>query len=336
MPARRAAALAIAYHPEWKRQSAFGSPIPIAQLTAAFPDTSRSWPTRRETTEDILDCTGQALIDQLVTGRIGELTLEFDVSADLLAGVLAFVYGVASAPTGTGPYVHEFNQLPPSVFALPLTTMLVGFRGSAAPPIVLQDLVFDSIRIRGAARGRISATVDVKFNGAMPDATGATLPDCTTRTPLRMVDVGLTYNNTDLTPLLREFEFAFSNNVLTNDHPFTASSIDVTRLERADLRAESLTIALLGEKGDPLYVDAFARARRPVQLRIGPVSGKHVVIDIPEAIIVPDGGGIRFDGEARESNIRVIARPVSVPSNTDSPSHILATTNQPNPYLVSA
>ncbi len=281
MVARRSSALAIAYHPEWKRQAAFGTPIPAAQLVAAFPDTARNFPVRRETTEDILDCTGQALIDQIVTGRIGELTLEFDVSIEVLAGILAFAYGVASAPTGTGPYTHEFNMLGPGDFALPVTTMLAGFRGATAPPIRLQDLAVDSVRIRGAARGRITASVDVRFNGAMADATGATLPDCQTLTPLRMTDVSLTYDGTDLTPLLREFEFTYQNQILTNDHPFTAASIDITRLERADLRQQQLSIAILGEKGDPLWTDAFNRAKKAVSLRIGPASGLNIQIDIP-------------------------------------------------------
>ncbi|MFH3579441.1 hypothetical protein WAH98_20985, partial [Acinetobacter baumannii] len=86
---------------------------------------------------------------------------------------------------------------------------------------------------------------------------------------------------------------------LTNDHPFTAASIDITRLERADLRQQQLSIAILGEKGDPLWTDAFNRAKKAVSLRIGPASGLNIQIDIPQAIITPDGGGIRFDGEAR-------------------------------------
>lgn len=100
MSTRRASQLAIGYDPEWKRQSAWDVPIPGSELTRAFPATSRNWIELDETIEDILDCTGEDLLMELLTSGFGRLVIDMDFDPDVFAGIAAFGYGVASAPTG--------------------------------------------------------------------------------------------------------------------------------------------------------------------------------------------------------------------------------------------
>jgi hypothetical protein len=100
MTQRRASQLTIAYDPEWKRQSGWNSPIPGSELTRAFPATSRNYIQLDETVEDIVDCTGEDLLMELLTGGFARLNIDFDLDPDIFAGVAAFAYGSAAAPTG--------------------------------------------------------------------------------------------------------------------------------------------------------------------------------------------------------------------------------------------
>lgn len=100
MTQRRAAQLTISYCPSFKRQSAFDVPLAGSDLTKAFPATSRNYFDLDATTEDILDCTGEDLLIELLTGQFYRLNIDCDFDPDVLAGMFAFAYGVAGAPSG--------------------------------------------------------------------------------------------------------------------------------------------------------------------------------------------------------------------------------------------
>lgn len=97
---RRQSQLAIAYSPDWLTQSAWDDPLDAADLTRAFPATSREFISLDDTTEDIDNCTGEDLLDELLTARIGRLSIDMDFDPDVFLGVAAMAYGVAAAPTG--------------------------------------------------------------------------------------------------------------------------------------------------------------------------------------------------------------------------------------------
>lgn len=100
MSTQRASLLAIGYSPTFKRQSAWDVPLAGSELTKAFPATSRNYFDMDETTEDVDDCTGQDLLFEQYLGRFARLNIDFDVDPDVFAGIAAFAYGVAAAPTG--------------------------------------------------------------------------------------------------------------------------------------------------------------------------------------------------------------------------------------------
>ncbi|MDQ3649692.1 MAG: hypothetical protein M3458_05305 [Acidobacteriota bacterium] len=333
MADQRSTALVIAFSPTFKKQTTFGTALANAELTAAFPVTARNYFEVNETVERILDCTGQRLIDELLTGRIGALTLEFDATPQLLFGLYALAYGVVAAPSGAGPFTHEGTQLPLDVYQPPPTSFIVGFKGSARALVILKDAVVNNVRVRATARGKVTATATISFNGAVPAAVAFTLPACASVTPVRMSDCQLLVNAIDQTALLREFEHSYSNNLLLGDDPYTGNSIDPTRLERADERAETLNFQILGEPGDAMHVDMVARTKRSVLLHIGAATNR-MSINATEAIIKRQGSGIGFDGEARRSTLRVTAEPVSVAGA--APSRITGINTQATAYLIAA
>ncbi len=84
MSTRRASQLAIGYDPTFQQQSAWDVPLDGTDLTKSFPATSRNYFDLDQTTEDVEDCTGQDLL----------------CDPDVFAGIEAFAYGVAAAPSG--------------------------------------------------------------------------------------------------------------------------------------------------------------------------------------------------------------------------------------------
>lgn len=100
MATRRSSQLTIGYSPVWKRQAAWNTPVSGSDLTRAFPATSREYIDTDETTEDIMDCTGEDFLFELLTGAFARLNLEMDFDPDVFAGLLAGGMGVATAPTG--------------------------------------------------------------------------------------------------------------------------------------------------------------------------------------------------------------------------------------------
>lgn len=96
---RRASQLTIGYNHEWKQQSAWDTPLTGAQLPRAFPATSRNYLDIDETTEDIDDCTGEEFLFELLTAQFARLNIDMDFDPDVFAGIAAFGYGAASAPS---------------------------------------------------------------------------------------------------------------------------------------------------------------------------------------------------------------------------------------------
>jgi hypothetical protein len=97
---QRASQLAIAYSPVWLTQPAWDDPVDAADLTKAFPATSRNFLDLQDTTEDIFNCTDEDLLLELLTGREARLNVDMDFDPDVAAGIIAAAYGVAAAPTG--------------------------------------------------------------------------------------------------------------------------------------------------------------------------------------------------------------------------------------------
>lgn len=100
MATRRASQLAIGYSSVFKRQSAWDVPLDGTDLDRAFPATSRNYIDMDETTEDVDDCTGQDLLFEQLLGRFARLNIDMDFDPDVFAGIAAFAYGSAAAPSG--------------------------------------------------------------------------------------------------------------------------------------------------------------------------------------------------------------------------------------------
>lgn len=99
MATRRASQLTIAYHPTWQQQSDWDVPIDGAELTRAFPATSRNYLDIDETIEDVFNCTGEDFLFEILTGTFARLNIDMDVDPDVLAGIMAFAYGSAASPS---------------------------------------------------------------------------------------------------------------------------------------------------------------------------------------------------------------------------------------------
>lgn len=335
MSQRRASTAVLVFAPDGKRQPDFETLMLTADLTKVFPDKAKSFYKKEQTREEVRDCSTEEIYKKILLGEIGSIDIEFDVTPKTLAVLMAYLMGVAAAPTGTSPKTHQIDELPVGSYQPPPFSLIHGFKG-VSNPLILRGCTMNSLVVRGQARGKVTATANIKFAEAT-EATGFTLPPCLNEVPLRFSDCQLLKGATNFTTAktARRFEYSYSNNLLTGDHAFTDETTKPTRLERADQRTRSLKYAVLGDDKDTLYTEADAGHEESFTLILGTGNNK-VTVNCPQAIHELDGGGLQKDGEAGETNIAVIATPEIVEGNSHSPTNVVVVNDQGSAYLIAS
>lgn len=101
MATRRRADLVTAFSGIAGIQANFDTPMPEASLDTAWPVTSDSYPNVSQELDRILDCSQQDLVAKEVIRRITRFDIDYDADPRLMAIHLAYMLGVAAAPTGT-------------------------------------------------------------------------------------------------------------------------------------------------------------------------------------------------------------------------------------------
>ncbi len=330
MAVRRASSAAIAISPQGARQADFATATATAALTALLPDTAKSFYRKEQTREDVLDCSGQELYKRLLTGEIGDISIEFNASAKLVALLAAYEMGVAAAPVGVNPYTHALGEIPLDAYQPPLFSLVFGFRGGATP-LLLRACAMNSLGLRGARRGIVTGAANIKFAEAVP-AAGFVFPACLNDEPLRVADCSLTAGGAAVDGL-RSFDFSHSNKILTGDHAFTNESVLATRFERDDRRERRLSYVILGDNSDLAYTEAEAGAEMPLALTIG-TGNNRVTFNAPRTQVELDGGGLRKDGQAGETNIALVGTPLI--DGAQMPVGAVAVNDQATAYLLAA
>jgi hypothetical protein len=82
-------------------QAAFDVPIATANLNARQPQNTPAFHAIVPFREETRDCTGEFVIIERLTGKIARFTFAFDVTRNLRPAGIAYLQGVAAAPTGT-------------------------------------------------------------------------------------------------------------------------------------------------------------------------------------------------------------------------------------------
>jgi len=227
---------------------------------------------------------------------------------------------------------HPISRL--SGFTLPYFTFYVGFRDSDEQPVIFKNAVVDSLRVRSSSRTRVSGSVTLVGSGELEQAVGYNMPPCYDPLPLRFGDCQMNIAGTDYIAanLAREFEVGYDNGVVGQ---YDGQGVDVTRLERADVRPAYMNMFVLGEPGDNLFNLASAKTKLPASTRIGPV-GRHVLYSIPSGIIRLTPERIRFGGDPPESELAITVRPTKISGDATTPINATAVIGQSTALLTPA
>jgi len=329
MTVRRASQSYLAIPGDGKRQVNFATAMAVSSITALLPDTAKTFYRKEQTRLDVPDCTGQELYKRILTGEIGDISVEFLVTPKLATLFAAWGLGVAAAPTGTNPYTHALSELPLDVFQGPVFSAVFGFKG-VANPLRLRACSVNSFSFAARARGQVTGRANIKFAEAAV-AAGFTVPACVNEMPLFFGDCGLEVNSVSQAGLLRSFELAYNLKILTGDHAHTDEGVLATRFERDDRRERRLSYAILGDNSDQAYTDAEAGAEKSFALTLGTGNNK-ITFNAPRAQHELDGGGLRKDGQANETNIAVVATPMI--DGATLPMNAVAVNAQSTAYLL--
>lgn len=101
MTDRRRADLVTVFSGVGAAQTNFDTPRAEAVLDTAWPVTSDSYPNVSQELDRILDCSQQDLVAKEVIRRLVRFDIDYDADPKLMAIHLAYILGVAAAPTGT-------------------------------------------------------------------------------------------------------------------------------------------------------------------------------------------------------------------------------------------
>lgn len=338
----RGSQLRIAYSPTWKKQSAFGTPLANGDLTAVFQARTPGGIQITRSEDIISDCTGQYTISRQELTRVAKLSIELDADAGVLGGITAMGFGVAGSPSGGGPYTNPISMLGPTVFDLPVTTLIYGFNDGDDPGVKLQDVAVNSFEVVAAVGERTIVRVEFVFNANLIAAAGFSYPACTDVTPLRMVNGDFTYNSlgrllsTPPNQNSRQISFRYDNGMLIRDDPFTIDDPDITRLERADKRTYSFSWKVGGRELDTLHTQALAsrssNTKYPLSFRVGSTTS-GVTYTAPETLLLDDEAFITFEGEGNRAVCNYTIEPTRNSSDSSTPLTASAVTSQSGGYL---
>lgn len=330
MTVQRASVAFLAFSSAGKRQSSFATVMANSAINAILPDTAKTFYRKEQTRQDVPDCTGQELYKRILMGEIGDLSIEFFATAKLVTVLAAYGMGVAAAPTGTNPYTHDIDELPFDVFQPPPFSLVFGFRGGATP-LKLRGCTLNSFGVRSRTRQPVTGQANIKFAEAVA-ASGFTIPACINEMPLYFGDCGLSVAGVSQAGLLRSVDFAYNQKLLTDDHAYLDEGTLAGRLERDDQRERRLSYAILGDNTDQAYLDAEAGTEKSFDLRLGKPTENRITFSSSVAHHVLDGGGLRKDGRANETNIAVIATPQI--DGVNLPLSAVAVNDQATAYLL--
>jgi hypothetical protein len=280
-------------------------------ITKLFSLTPGSEPRLEYITKDdeIFTCTGQDILHEIVLARSIRISFELQIDIETLEILLYWMFGAQSG--------DDILMLTETEFQPPATTFIWGHDDAAGTALKLGDMVGEEITINGEAAGRINCTVSFRGHGGPTDATGYVFPACDDGDPIRLSDGDFLLDGNSLIDDLRRIEFRYSNALLFNDDPFTAASVDITRMERADQREELFTFTIFGQPGDANHAASLLKTEMPIIWQIGADPG-GISIEAAMAIL-KQGGGPGHDGEARRSVLELISRPVKISGDADTP-----------------
>ncbi|MCP9496083.1 MAG: phage tail tube protein [Pyrinomonadaceae bacterium MAG19_C2-C3] len=304
----------VAYSPVFARQSAIGTALAAAALTASLPlaRDAKPLPSRRVTREEERDCAGKFLTGRRITSRLTNWQLAFDATPALVYGFLAMAMGASSDPVeAVAPFTHEGTHA--TADQVPATSFIVAAEDSEQPAELYKDMVVNTVEVTGEVRGKVRLTVGFIGSADVDTIANFDVPACATVAPVYANDCLLTIAGTNRTPDLRSFAYNFNNNILSNDDPFPFSDIDVARLER-DIEVSTARFALYGTAAHPVYQSARDEGIVPVSLRIGGAAS-HALITMAGAQLSLQDTGIGYAGEANRSVINLDATPFSIDDN---------------------
>lgn len=338
MPSPRRSLLRIAYSPVGAKQTAWDTPLANGVITAVVNARTPNHIEPVERVEELFDCTGQYLTGEQVLSRYARLTLDLEVDINSLACFVALGSGVAAAPSGTGPYTHGITPLGPTVYALPVSTLIIGFADGVDPGIKWQNVAVNSWLVSGRDSERLNARIELIGSGNLIAASGYTFPDCSQYTPLKMTDGAATLDGenllsgTDPNHTLRRFEWRHNNNILINDDPFPLAALDIKRLERADVRDWGLRLGIEGRLNDTLHTKAKSRLTVASSMRIGSATN-GIIITTPSGLLKQDGTPQEFAGEANRGVLALAHRPLRIPGDATTPYTVSIVDSQASAYL---
>lgn len=295
----------------WAEQSDFGSANALANgaIDTLF---SLDGPVGFELvddSEDIINCTGEELIDVFTRSQSIRLTVPVIPDASDIHGACGFFFGNVSGADALLLGAGEFQG--------PITSMIFGFDDPVGVVVKLFDLTGDELTISCAAMERPKMQMTFRGNAVSIDASAYTFPACSDPSIIRLEDGDFLLDAVSRLEEITNLEFTFSNGLDPKDFHTAASPTVIKRTQRADKRTYLLKYSLFGQPYNDDYNDAVAKTKLGWTWQLGPSNDGVSIIaasGITGQAAAPGGSG-----PFNRSTLNLQNRPIKISGNANTP-----------------
>lgn len=212
---------------------------------------------------------------------------------------------VAQTTAGTNK-VHPMSRSTDD--ALVKFSMAAGFENDAQPFEKFWKLVCDALTITLTRRKEVTLSVVCLGRFTPEEIEDFEVPDCVIPEPLHGRDVRIKWNTAWITNDLWSSTIQLNNNVPAGDDAFDFDSEEIGELERGEKPTQTISLQILGKRGDTVHTDAKAKNTIPLEIHLGK-PGERVSILAPSTKVKLAASNFTFVGDANRSAINVDAVP---------------------------
>lgn len=231
--------------------------------------------------------------------------------APMTANASALTGGAGTAVVATTvPGTNKFHAISRSTDdALAKFSVGAGFEENlGANPEKFFNMVCESLTVQINKRKNVTLEVTAVGRFTPAEMTAFTVPACENLPALKGRDCRLKINSAFYAEDLWQCGFTLNNNVPVGDDAFPFNGVEVANLERGEKPAQSISMQLLGSRGDAVYALCETETKVPVEILLG-VPGERASVIFPNALMKFGTNRTRYVGELSRTAIQVEATP---------------------------
>lgn len=264
---------------------------------------------------EALDSIGAGNVSVSLTGLVYTVTFIGNLAK---ANVSTLVSNAAGLTGGAGTAVvatvaqgtNKFHALTRSTDdSLAKFSFGCGYEGnSGANPEKYFNGVCDSMSVSIPKRKNVTLEIVLLARFTPAEMASFSVPTCANLPALKGRDCRLKLNSIFYTEELWQAGFTLSNNIPAGDDAFPFNGTEVANFERGEKPTQTVSLQILGSKGDAPYTLCESETKVPLEIYIG-VPGERASVIFPNTLMKFGTNRTQYVGELNRSAIVIDGMP---------------------------